>query len=265
MAHDISESWIDLYHQTEAQFYAISLIITTLLLNLGSLSAAIFLFVFYPHDTKTLVIVSVTLFVGLIQTLVSIWPFVQSFNPRSGILQPSFVTFYNFYLITSATLLNQKPPSFEAYSGSENPWLLYTGLAMTFISLGYSAMNSGVESSKLTLNSTSGALDLEIGGDSDSTTGSLLLSKSTPKVSESDNGYCYNYSFFHVIFILAACYAALVLTGWKQPAFEDNLFFTVPTVAAYWMRIGSSWIVSFLYIFTVFAPRIFPDREFGFD
>ena len=263
MAHDISEAWIDLYHETEAQFYAISLIITTFLLNIGSITAAIFLYVLYPDDTKTLTVTTVTLVVGLFQTLVSIWPFVQSFNPRSGILQPSFVTFYNMYLITSATVLNQKPPSFEAYSGAENPWLLYTGLTMTFISLGYSAMNSGVKSSQLTFKDTIVMPDVEVGGDSDSSSGPLLFS-STSKT-ESDTNYCYNYSFFHFIFILAACYAALVLTGWKRPGFEETSFFTVPTVAAYWMRICSSWTVSFLYLFTVFAPKLFPDRDFGFD
>jgi serine incorporator 1/3 len=245
LAHDISETLVDLYQQTEARFYAILLVILTILLNSFSVGSCLFLYISYAQDSTTLLLNTCSLLTSLTQTILSVLPQVQDFNPRSGILQPAIVSFYNFYLLLSATLLNKPLP----WTSDKNPWLSACGIIMTFLSLGYSAMTSGVKSAHLSLKDS-----IE--------SGPLITAES-----ESSNDILYNFSFFHFIFILASCYAALVLTSWQEPVLSAShpYFSTQTSPFAYWARIVSSWLVSLLYMLTLFAPKMFPDRDFGFD
>lgn len=71
----------------------------------------------------------------------------------------------------------------------------------------------------------------------------------------------YSYSFFHLIFSLASMYSAMLLTGWSTSIGESGKLVDVgwPSV---WVRIVTGWATAALYIWSLFAPILFPDREF---
>ncbi|KDN52824.1 TMS membrane protein/tumor differentially expressed protein [Tilletiaria anomala UBC 951] len=84
------------------------------------------------------------------------------------------------------------------------------------------------------------------------------------------NGTRYNYAFFHFVFVIAACYTAMLLTDWRfvklggpstDPT-EDG----APVVSigrsptAMWMRVVSSWLCVFIYGWSLVAPVLLPDR-----
>ncbi|KAL1411125.1 Membrane protein tms1 [Vanrija albida] len=96
-------------------------------------------------------------------------------------------------------------------------------------------------------------------------------------------GTKYNYSWFHVIFLMAAMYVAGLLTDWRivsktplehpDPDSSPNRAasfglstFAEPEVyigrseATMWMRIVSSWICYGLYGWSLLAPLLMPDR-----
>ncbi|KZV65517.1 TMS membrane protein/tumor differentially expressed protein [Peniophora sp. CONT] len=74
-------------------------------------------------------------------------------------------------------------------------------------------------------------------------------------------GTRYNYSWFHVIFVLGAMYVAMLLTDWNyiKPGQEDDVRIG-RSEAAMWIRIVSSWVCMLLYIWSLLAPALFPDR-----
>lgn len=232
LAHDVAEKWINLYEETEKSFYKYSLIFVTLLLNSITITGSI---VFYTRTTETVdkVVITVNLFLVVIQTIVSILPKIQQVNSRSGLLQPSIVSLYMTYLIGSTGL-----------HGSIDSWPKYIGLILNFMAIGYTAYMTGSSSDEMGL-----------GSSKDAETGS--------KDEEVDTNTEYNYSFFHFIFVLAAFYMALVITSWKQPYFNPN-FISQSRDASYWLEVACSWAISGMFMFSLIAPIIFPDREFGY-
>ncbi|KAF5342041.1 hypothetical protein D9611_001784 [Ephemerocybe angulata] len=78
-------------------------------------------------------------------------------------------------------------------------------------------------------------------------------------------GLRYNYSWFHIIFAIASMYVAMLLTDWNvvqkvsHPGEDDSVYIGRSEVAM-WMRIVSSWVCMVLYIWSLVAPALFPDR-----
>jgi len=234
LAHDTTEMLVDLYEETHVGFYKVVLVSSTLFLNVSTLVMSIIYLVHF-RDTVELIVVLANLLLVVFQTVVSVLPSVQEFNPRSGILQPSLVSFHMTYLVGSALFSNKAFA--EAHSGLGN-WLFYGGIALTLLSVAYSALSTGQSSASLTLSTDS-------------------------KDPSQDPSSSYNYSFFHFVFICAAFYVALILTSWRQPDFAP-LFALHDVSLSVWIKIITSWLVSAIYIFVIFAPALFPDRDFGF-
>lgn len=81
-------------------------------------------------------------------------------------------------------------------------------------------------------------------------------------------GTRYNYSWFHIIFALAAMYVAMLLTDWNVvskrpmsgPVGDSQDVYIGRSEVAMWMRVVSSWLCMLLYIWSLLAPVIMPDR-----
>lgn len=71
----------------------------------------------------------------------------------------------------------------------------------------------------------------------------------------------YNYSFFHLIFALACMYIGMLLTGWGTGAEEKDLMDV--GWASVWVKVCAQWLTGALYIWTLTAPLLFPDRSFS--
>lgn len=71
----------------------------------------------------------------------------------------------------------------------------------------------------------------------------------------------YVYSFFYLIFALASMYSAMLLTGWGNSNIQEDIVDVGwPSV---WVRIITQWITACLYIWSLIAPFILPDRDFS--
>lgn len=84
------------------------------------------------------------------------------------------------------------------------------------------------------------------------------------------NGTRYDYSYFHFIFAIAACYVAMLLTDWRfvklggpspDPSEEGApVVFIGRSHAAMWMRVVNSWMCIAIYAWSLVAPVLMPDR-----
>ncbi|KAJ8586934.1 TMS membrane protein/tumor differentially expressed protein [Rhizopogon salebrosus TDB-379] len=80
------------------------------------------------------------------------------------------------------------------------------------------------------------------------------------------SGTRYNYSWFHVIFAIGAMYVAMLLTDWNvvstEPGSTDSeeVVYIGRSETAMWMRIVSGWMCMLLYMWSLLAPVLLPDR-----
>jgi len=84
---------------------------------------------------------------------------------------------------------------------------------------------------------------------------------------ENDKPVSYSYSYFHFTFFLAAMYLTMVITNWRLPIeSQDSDHKTTISVdqgeLSVWVKIISAWLTILLYIWTLLAPFIFPNRVF---
>lgn len=70
----------------------------------------------------------------------------------------------------------------------------------------------------------------------------------------------YSYMFFHLIFALASMYSAMLLSGWTSSSESSDLIDVGWT--SVWVRICTEWVTAVLFVWSLVAPLIFPDREF---
>lgn len=76
-----------------------------------------------------------------------------------------------------------------------------------------------------------------------------------------EEGVAYSYSMFHFMFMLAAFYVMMTLTNWYAPS--DDLRSLYSNSASVWVKICSSWLCVIIYVWTLVAPIVFPDRDFS--
>jgi len=64
--------------------------------------------------------------------------------------------------------------------------------------------------------------------------------------------------------LFAAIYLALLLSNWGRPTINNNLYpaFSAGSTAVN-IKLGTCWATMVLYIWTIVAPRLFPDRDFS--
>ncbi|CAH2099815.1 unnamed protein product [Euphydryas editha] len=73
------------------------------------------------------------------------------------------------------------------------------------------------------------------------------------------DGVAYSWTFFHIVFALATLYIMMTLTNWYNPSSQ----LSKENVASMWIKITSSWLCVGLYVWTLVAPAILPDRDFS--
>lgn len=76
-------------------------------------------------------------------------------------------------------------------------------------------------------------------------------------------GTKYNYAWFHIIFVLGCMYVGMLLTDWqffKTAANSDDGIYIGRSLTSMWMRIISSWLCILLYVWSLVAPVLMPDR-----
>ena len=76
----------------------------------------------------------------------------------------------------------------------------------------------------------------------------------------------YSYCSFHVVFALAACYVAMLLTRWGETKEQDDSLIIMDSMLSVWIKITlGSWASFMLYALAMLLPPMCPDRMFRPD
>lgn len=236
-----AEKWIGYYDERQDPCWRIALIGTTFFAYSISIAGIVVLWVFFGTGDgcglNIFFLCSAIVFI-LVFSIVSILPRVQEAASQSGLLQSSILGAYLVYVLASA--LSSEPSDYSCAKDSSSDTfgqaLFYIGFAGTFISLCGQAFST----------SSSDAFGSE--GD--------------PEADDEKEEVKYEYYVFHLVFMMAGGYMAVLLTNWsivtgQQP---DGEFTVDSGFGAVWAKMATSWIVALIYIWTLVAPIIWPSR-----
>ncbi|QRV89754.1 membrane protein [Ceratobasidium sp. AG-Ba] len=252
-------------------------------------------------------LISFNLALCILITLICVHPAVQDANPRSGLAQASMVAAYCTYLITSAVGNHTDGKCNPLHRSPARNGTVIMGAIFTFLAIAYSTSRAATQSRALVgKKRATGAIALSDEDHTRTDSGVGLVTtqptrKDTPRYQallaaveagaipasaldededdedgtiagdERDDertGTRYNYSWFHIIFVMGSMYVGMLLTDWNVVStrpLPDNPdpnqdVYIGRSETAMWMRVVSSWVCILLYIWSLVAPVFFPDR-----
>lgn len=241
MACTWAETLVTRYEETEGPIYKWTLVFLTGALYTAVIAGGVALFVVYPLATDRL-LVGVAVVLAMLMTGLSLSERVQEAHPGAGIFPAAVLSLYSLYMLTSAFL--SRPSNRRLHPNGLASLVAYFGYIFAFLSIGYSAYTTGRKSQRLT-------------GKTQSSSSASLPKEGDEVESE------YNYSLFHAIFMCAAFYVGIVMTRWKQAVVVSGAIQLHHTTNAFWVKLVTGWLQAGLYLWTLFAPIVFPDRDFS--
>lgn len=259
-AHTWAESWVSKYEESESRGWYAALVLAMLACFALALTGVVLLYVYYTTSDGcglSKFFISINLILVVIASGISILPAVQEHQPRSGLLQSSVVSLYVIFLTWSA--LANASPECNSLTGGNNESSFdkqsIIGMVIWVCSMLYSSMRTASSSSKITMSDHILAKEGQEGAD-----GGEAGRDGETKVFDNENdGVAYSWTFFHIVFALATLYIMMTLTNWYNPSSQ----LSKENVASMWIKITSSWLCVGLYIWTLVAPAVLPDREFN--
>jgi len=299
-AHSWAETCLEKYEATESTGWQTILIGSTFGMFAASLALTIVMYIFFASSGCSLnqSFITVNLVLCIIATAMSIHPTVQEYNTRSGLAQAAMVCIYGTYLTMSA--VSNEPDDHQcnpfARSRGTQTASVIVGAIFTFLAIAYSTTRAATQGSSLGAVSVKSTGYLRVG---DSEHGLIRTEPSAKARMRSEallaavesgalpasaldnsddeeshmgddrddekSGVQYHYSTFHLVFFLATCYTACLLTSWGTFQIEkghgDDDFVAIGrSYAVVWVKVVSTWVCHGLYYWTLLAPIAMPDR-----
>jgi hypothetical protein len=295
VAHNWAEYCIEKIENTDSNVWRAVLMGSALSMYLAALAKTIVMYIFFAGKGCGMnqAAITINLILLLIVSVVSVHPAVQSVNPRAGLAQSAMVAVYCTYLTMSAVVMepdDQQCNPFIRARGTRRAAVVI-GAIFTFLTVAYTTTRAATYG--LALGSPANSYAQLSTDDNEHglvtqqpesrremraaalraavESGSLPASAMDDDDSddESDDGKAprdderhgsqYNYTMFHIIFLLSTMWVATLLTMDFDEEPED--FIPVGrTYGASWSKIISAWVCYAIYIWSLVAPLVLPDR-----
>uniref|UniRef100_A0A8C5EL91 Serine incorporator 2-like n=1 Tax=Gouania willdenowi TaxID=441366 RepID=A0A8C5EL91_GOUWI len=274
-AHSWNKVWVEKAESSDNKCWFAGLLSFTITYYALTITAVVLFFIYYtkPDDcTEHKVFISLNLILCVIVSIVAILPKIQEAQPHSGLLQSSLISLYTMYVTWSAMTNNPNrncnPSLLSLVSNvnvTETPgdetskhvqWWDAQGIVSLVIFLFctlYASIRSSSNAQVNKLMQTEGG-----GSDVEGVVGEDGFSRA---VDNEEDGVTYSYSFFHFHLCLASLYIMMTLTNWYQPDTSTQAMYSL--MPAVWVKMSSSWLGLGIYLWTLIAPVLFPDRDFS--
>ncbi|XP_057771826.1 uncharacterized protein LOC130991558 isoform X1 [Salvia miltiorrhiza] len=253
---DATHSWNDSWVAKDEQKWYLALLAVSVACYLGAFTFTGVLFIWFNpsgNDCGLNVFFLVTNFIlAFAFAIIALHPKVNG-----SLLPASVISVYCAYVCYTG--LASEPRDYACNglhkSAAVSMSTLILGMLTTVLSVLYSALRAG--SSTTFLSPPSSPRAGGVAGEKKP----LLESEDV----ESGKGkearpVSYSYFFFHLIFALASMYSAMLLSGWTSDSESPDLIDV--GWSSVWVRICTEWITAGLYVWSLVAPVLFPDREF---
>ena len=188
---------------------------------------------------------------SVIGVVVSLLPSVRLRKPTSGIFQSSIVAAYTSYLLLDSILslpCEQIDGCWEVTDCNEQYSLMgnyelsaFGGILFTIIVIAYQTFRNSSEIAEMSF------IDDKLPDWTDDLTG--------------EKHYNYSYWKYHLGFCFAVLFTMQNMSDWSYVPYDGND--VIVSTSAYFIKIIDCFICHVLYIWTLVAPIIFPERNFS--
>jgi hypothetical protein len=294
LAHTWAEYCLEQIEAYESTTWRGILIGSTLGMYAASFAMTILQYIFFASSGCSMnqAAITINLILLIVVSFVSVHPAIQETNPRAGLAQSAMVAVYCTYLTMSAVSMEPDDKNCNPLvraSGTRTSTVVI-GAIVTMLTVAYTTTRAatqgialGAKVKKIQLSDDDehdlvtqqpdsrrvmraaalrqaveeGSLPAEALLDDDEESDSSNTSKDDERSSTQ-----YSYALFHLIFFLATTWVATLLTQDFDPEQTAGHDFEPVgrTYWASWVKIISSWICYAIYIWTLVAPIVLPDR-----
>jgi len=281
VAYNWNENWVDRADEQDRLSFGSgsswlhAIVGTCISFYVLSLAGIVVLYTHFDGCASNVWVITLTL-LGVIALTA-----VQLSGSEGSLLTSSILSLYAVYLAYSMV---SKNPNGECNPqlGQDDSWGIAAGLFLTAVSLAWTGLSwtaeerLGVKGVQTTQSVThapepqavrpEGTLDLNVpfmSADSQAPSGLVMDPESGVTYTSMSGSHLWK---LNVVMVLISCYISNVLTGWgTMNALDDEKNAANPTAGRVNMAmIGiSQWFAIGLYIWTLVAPRLFPDRDFS--
>jgi hypothetical protein len=295
LAHTWAEYCLDQIEEHESRTWRGILLGSTFGMYAASLVMTIVMYIFFASSGCSMnqASISINLVLFLIVSFISIHPAVQEYNPKAGLAQSAMVAIYCTYLTMSAVSMEPDDkhcnPLIRAQGTRTTSVVI--GAIVTMLTVAYTTTRAATQG--VALGAKGNSIRLPDDDEHDLVTqqpnsrremraaalrqaveeGSLPADALLDDDDESDSGNTakddertstqYSYALFHVIFFLATTWVATLLTMRFESEKKDEFQDFEPVGRTYWaswVKIISAWICYGIYVWTLVAPIVLPDR-----
>ncbi|KAK7855736.1 uncharacterized protein LOC111994108 [Quercus suber] len=257
---DFTHAWNDAWVEKDEQKWYIALLVISIGCYIIAFTFSGILFIWFNPSGQdcglNVFFIVMTMILAFAFAIIALHPAVNG-----SLLPASVISLYCAYVCYTG--LSSEPHGYVC-NGLNNTKVVTTstlilGMLTTVLSVLYSAFRAGSSTTFLSPPSSpkSGGkkplLDEE----------ELEEGKEKEKEKKTDaeaRPVSYSYMFFHLIFALASMYSAMLLSGWTSSSESSDLIDVGWT--SVWVRICTEWVTAALFVWSLVAPLIFPDREF---
>jgi hypothetical protein len=205
-------------------------------------------------------------FIWLTCLLIIVSTIVQLFSNEANLLTSSIISLHVTYLLYSAISKNPlnysnssslcHPPS--AHLHTHNIWSISAGMFLTFLSLVWTGW---AFTSRSGCTSSLEDDDMEINDDGlQAPFLTHSLEENTATSTRRSHSILDHMWKLNASLILVSCWVCVTLTGWGSKSMEDPMGSSRENM---YIILSSQWVAVVLYIWTLIAPSLFPDRDFS--
>ncbi|KAG8370168.1 hypothetical protein BUALT_Bualt14G0089200 [Buddleja alternifolia] len=251
-----THSWNDSWVAKDEQQWSLALLAVSVACYIVAFTFSGILFIWFNpsgHDCGLNVFfVVMTIVLAFVFAVIALHPKVNG-----SILPASVISAYCAYVCYTG--LSSEPRDYVCNGVHEKSKAVSTitlilGMLTTVLSVLYSALRAGSSSTFPFPTSSPRAGDKKPLLESDE----LESGKGKPETEARSLSYLYTFS--HLIFALASMYSAMLLSRWTSSSENPNLIDVGWT--SVWVCICTEWVIAGLYVWSLVAPVLFPDREF---
>ena len=263
---------------------------------LAAFAMTIVMYIYFAkgHCSMNIAAITVNLVLILVTTFISVMPAIQENNPKAGIGQAALVAVYCTYLTFSAVCMEPDDKSCNPLVRAKGArtTTIVMGAIITMITIAYTTTRAATYGFALSSGNAGNTAYAQLAQDDNEhglvtqqpatrreimqaaiNSGALPASALDEDDDDDDDdkhakdderlGTQYNYSLFHIIFLMATCWVATLLTQQFDPESKTDFAPVGRTYWASWIKIVSAWLCYAIYTWSLIAPSVLTGREFA--
>jgi len=230
---------------------------------IGYIICSAFMFVFFTgggdcHLEKF--ILSTLIIIPIFYTIASVTEVVE----HGALFVSACVSAYSTYVAYTALAANPSETcnSTITRARDSDTWQIVLGIVFTAVSVTYIAYRMGTDSSRL-FGPQKDEEDADLKNHKDTEVGDSNEDEPEKTTKQlQDSGEKSKNVIFHTVMTFASMYVCMLLTRWSTQDYSDRESRYL-SKENFWVQTSALWLIMLLYMWTLAAPVLFPDRDFS--